>query len=315
MSAYSSLRTIVPATLILTVIAGCEQPEAGPSEQGRPAALSIAGELQKKALDEASGMTLSARDPGILWLHNDSGDKARLYAADLSGRHLGRLKLDKADNRDWEDIASFVLDDTPYLLVADIGDNDARHEHATLYVVEEPDLEDGDEQESEAAWRIRFRYPDGPRDAEAVAVDAANDRVLVLTKRDIPPVLYSVPLRPETGGIVEAQRLGEIVSLPPPTRQDLEFAPQTKDWHWQTTAMDIAPDGSAAVVMTYAAVYYYPFDGDWLSSLNQVALGFGLRRIRDAESVAFGADSNTIFLTVERKKAPLFRIDMGKAEK
>ena len=62
--------------------------------------------------------------------------------------------------------------------------------------------------------------------------------------------------------------------------------------------------------MTYAAIYYYPFNGDWYDSLNQQALGFGLRGIRDAEAAAFGAHSRQIFVTTERKRAPLFRIDM-----
>ena len=29
---------------------------------------------------EASGMAISRTQPGVLWLHNDSGDKARIYA-------------------------------------------------------------------------------------------------------------------------------------------------------------------------------------------------------------------------------------------
>lgn len=307
------MRPIMPLALLLA-LAGCERPSAEPSPEGVPASIVIAGELEKKALSEASGMALSRRDPSLLWLHNDSGSKARVYAIDFVGRHRGRLKVDDADNRDWEDMASFVLDDVPYLLLADIGDNDARHDHLVLYVVEEPDLEEDDEPDHEPAWTVRFRYPDGPRDAEAVAVDVRNQQALILTKRDIPPVLYAVPLRTDGDLVIEAKRLGPVASLPPPTRQDVEFAPQTKNWHWQPTAMDVAPDGSAAIVMTYAAVYYYPFNGDWFDSLNQLAFGFGLRGVRDAEAAAFGPQDSTIFVTIERKHAPLFRIDRGTRE-
>jgi len=300
------LQKLVP----LLALTACQEPVAEPSAASRPARFTVAGELENTELREASGMTASARTPGILWLHNDSGSKARLYAIDHEGRHIGRLKLEEADNRDWEDIAAFVLGDTPYLLVADIGDNDARRKHVTLYIVEEPDLTDDDKQRDEPAWRIRYTYPDGPRDAEAVAVDTAGNRALILTKRDIPPVLYAVPLAPGSDETVIAVRLGPITSLPPPSRRDVEFAPHTKNWHWQPTAMDFAADGSAAIILTYAAIYYYPFDGDWFGTLNQQALGLGLRGIRDAEAAAFGAHSRQFFVTIERKRAPLIRIDM-----
>ena len=299
---------------LAAALAACKQPVDEPSGQGRPATLLVAGSLENDALREASGIARSARDPGILWLHNDSGDKARLYAIDLAGRHRARLKLDKSDNRDWEDIASFTLDGTPYLLVADIGDNDSRHREGVLYVVEEPDLAAGSEFEVEPAWRIRFSYPGGPRDAEAVAVDTNGERVLILSKRELPPVLYSVPLKPAADA-VRATALGPVTSLPPPSRRDVEAAPRRKDWSWQPTAMDFAADGSAAVVLTEAGLYYFAFDGDWYSTLNQQAMGFGLRGIGNAESAAFDWDGHRIFVTVEGKHAPLYRIDMEAPER
>ena len=300
-------------TLLLAlapIVAACDSPVAEPPDEGRPARLVVAGSLQNDKLRESSGIARSARNPEVFWLHNDSGDKARLYAIDTQGRHRGRLRLDKSDNRDWEDIASFTLDGKAYLLVADIGDNNARHRTSVLYVVEEPDLAAGDEYEFEPAWRIRFRYPGGPRDAEAAAVDTAGQRVLILSKRELPPALYAVPLMPDNDEAVVAEKLGPVTSLPPPTRQDIEFATQRKDWSWQPTAMDLSADGSAALILTEAAVYYFPFDGDWLSTLNQQALGFGLRGVRNAESAAFGADSRQIYITFEGRNAPLLRIDM-----
>ena len=140
-----------------------------------------------------------------------------MHAISPRGKRLGEFNLKKSDNRDWEDLASFVLDGTPYLLVADIGDNDARHKKSTLYVVEEPDVEKS--AKAKVAWPIEFRYPDGPRDAEAVAVDMENRRALILSKRDIPPVLYELPLQPAGDDKLTAKWLGTIRSLPPPSRQ------------------------------------------------------------------------------------------------
>ena len=274
-----------------------------------PARLALAGRIDAPGLDELSGMARSARDPGRLWVHNDSGDKARLYAVGTDGRYLGRLKLEDADNVDWEDLASFSLGGRPYLLVADIGDNDRRRDVVSLYVVAEPAAPEHD---SAPDWRIDFRYPDGPRDAEAVAVDAAEGFVYILTKRDLPPLLYRVPLEPAGRTPVTAERLGPVATLPQPAQHELEIAAlATKDWHWQPTAMDFAADGTFVVVLTYSAVYYFRREpGTGLgAALGSPPLRFPLRNLNDAEAVAVSADGLHLYLTAEGAHAPLYRID------
>lgn len=302
------MRYLLP---IVVLLSACSEPgREAPADERRPR-LIVAGQLENEDLIEASGLARSQHDPEILWSINDGGSKPRIYAFDHTGAHRGRIKLEDARNRDWEDIASFTLDGKPWLLVADIGDNDNKRKKVSFYVVAEPDLADDDKLREKPAWRVDFRYPDGPRDAEAVAVDSANDRVLVLTKRDLPPVLYEVPLRPDTDKTVTATRLGQIESLPQPSRRDLDQALFTKDWHWQPTAMDLSPDGRLAVILTYRAVYVFRVGADLYDTLSGQAYALGLGNFRDAESVAFSADSKSIFVTVERRHAPLLRIDLN----
>jgi endonuclease/exonuclease/phosphatase family metal-dependent hydrolase len=271
----------------------------------------VAGRLENPKIVEASGLARSQRVPGVLWTINDSG-KSLLYALDATGGHLGTVELRKADNRDWEDLVSFTLDDDPWLLVADIGDNLARRKKLTLYVAKEPRA---DESKTKTDWEIEFEYPDGPRDAEAAAVDIENERVLVLSKRDIPPALYELPLRGDGGdGKVTAKWLGTIDSLPRPSRQDVEFAPKTKEWHWQPTGMDISADNRAAVIMTYRAVYYYlrrPGQ-NWFDALNSEPIRIGLGNFPNAEAVAFGDDARTVYVTGENRGALLLSVDLDR---
>jgi hypothetical protein len=303
------MRSLIPIVLLL---AACSEPVAEPPVDERRPRLIVAGQLENEDLIEASGLARSQRDPDILWSINDGGSKPRLYAFDSAGSHRGRIKLDDAKNRDWEDIASFTLDGEPWLLVADIGDNDSRREKVSFYVVAEPDLSEDDKIRDKPAGEVEFRYPDGPRDAEAVVVDTANERVLVLTKRNLPPVLYEVPLRPGTEDTVTAKWLGPVESLPLPSRQDVNQAVLTKNWHWQPTGMDISADGRLAVILTYRAIYVFRVqpDADLYDALSGQAYALGLGNFRDAESVAFHADSESIFVTVERRHAPLLRIDL-----
>jgi len=297
------------------LLCGCSGVDEDAAPAGPRPALIVAGQLQSDELVEASGLAHSQRRPDLLWSLNDGGSKARLYAFDEFGAERGRIRVDGAKNRDWEDLASFTLDGSPYLLVADTGDNNARRKSVWLYVVPEPDVEADDKVRLEPAWSIKFHYPDGPHDTEAVAVDVAGERVLLLTKRDLPPVLYAVPLRPDGDDTVTAERLGEIKSLPRPSRQDRENAKFTKDWHWQPTAMDLSPDGRLAVILTYRAVYVYRLaPGRTLyQSLSGQAYALGLGNFPHAESAAFSADSQSIFVTLEGHHPPLLRIDINGA--
>ncbi len=307
----------MPGFLLLALFAGCAE-DAPPAEEstdpepqvGIAAQMRIAGELDNEDIDEASGIAHSRRVPDMLWTHNDSGSKARLYAIDETGRQVGRIRLEQSDNRDWEDLASAGSGDTAILVAADIGDNEGRRRRLSLYVIEEPDLSIDDKPELEPLRRIDFRYPDGPRDAESLAID--GDRALILTKRDLPPILYAVDLEPDTGGVIEAERIGPVRTLPPPSRRDREFAPTSNNWHWQPTAMDIAPDESAMVILTYAAVYYYRHipGEDWYETLSRPPLAYRLGNVRNAEAVSFGADGLSIYITVEDRNAPLYRIDI-----
>lgn len=295
--------------------AGCSDDKAANPSADEPAGinatLAVPGNLENKDIAEASGLAASRRRNDLLWTHNDSGAKARLYALGLAGESRGRAKIEGVDNRDWEDIAAFVLDSIPYLLIADVGDNAANRDTVTLYIVEEPDLDADDKPELKTAWEIELRYPDGPRDVEAVAVDSDNAQVLLLAKRTIPAELYAVPLRPETDKVVTAGFLGHLDTLPQPSRSDVVFAPKTEDWFWQPTGMDIASDGSAIAIVTYyPAVYLYLRDGDWLNTLQQAPLRLTLRRTPNPEAVAFGPDNQSLFVTTEKKHAALLRIDI-----
>jgi len=233
-----------------------------------------------------------------------------LHAIGNDGRDEGSLRLEPAKNLDWESVASFELDGKHWLLVADAGDNDAVREHSTIYVVAEPTLHEREDAVAPPAWTIEFRWPDGPRDCEAVAVDSDGERILLLSKRSIPAELYELPIRPGLDGAVTAIRLGAVDSLPQPTARDRERASVELDWHWQPTAMDISPDGSSAVILTYRAVYHFERTGGepWIAALRKppsmIALEF------EAEAVAFVEDGSSVIVTVESPFAPLYQVPL-----
>ena len=268
----------------------------------------VVGSIENNDIDEASGLARSQRDPNVLWVVNDDGPSV-LHAIDTTGGMLGRVKIADASNRDWEDMASFTLDGVPYLLLADIGDNDGDRKDVRFYVVEEPDPA---EKKVDYAWRVDFSYPGGPRDAEAVAVDVENDRVLVMSKRDIPARLYSVPLRPDSDKRQVASALAAVGGLPQPSRRDVEYAPRTDDYYWRPTGMDLSDDGNRAIVLTYGGVFLFDREPgtDWAEAFQGVPTVVSRTRNRQAEAIAFSAAGNAVFITIEQRNAPLFRLPL-----
>ena len=307
------MHRLTPILILLSASACSDAGNAPASEKTPDLVPVVIGKLEDSHIREASGLARSQRQENILWVINDNGAREWVHAINPRGARLGEFDLKKSKNKDWEDLASFRLDGIPYLMIADIGDNDARHKTRTLYFVEEPEA--AKKEKEKIAWQVNFKYPNGPRDAEAAAVDVDNERALVLSKRDIPPSLYELPLKPDSDKKVTAKWLGTIRSLPAPSRQDVEFAPKTKDWHWQPVGMDISRDNLAAVILTYRAVYYYTRqpDQDWFDALNTKPRRVSLGNFRNAEAIAFGDDSRRVIVTGENRHSPILLIDFNEA--
>lgn len=265
-------------------------------------------------LREISGLAVSLRDPSRLWVLNDSGNGARIFAIARSGERLATVAVLGARNRDWEDLTAATLDGRSTLIIGDIGDNDARRPYVSLYLVPEPLVQEGRPTAAVKVERtIHFRYPDGPRDAEGLAFDSAAGEVLVLSKRAVPPVLYAVPLASETASVsqvVTARRVAEVASLPPPSLTDVAADPRFGIYASQPTALDYVPS-VGLLVMTYARPYL--FDANVPATPAELLSGpprpVVSARLRQAEAAVI--DGEHLLLTSERVPAPLLRVPHG----
>jgi hypothetical protein len=204
-----------------------------------------------------------------------------------------------ATNRDWEDIASFALDGSPHLLIADSGDNAARHRRSRLYVVEEP--EPGAAGVA-LAWSVDFAYPDGPRDCEAVAVDPAGGRVLLLSKRDSPPRVYAVPLRVAEGEVARAESVGAL-------GWPVNSAAHARRMPWallpdQPTAWDVTPRWIAILTYGRVALYGRNVGEPLIEALAREPVLLDMKGGFQAEALAL-ADDASVYVTGEGEQAPL----------
>jgi hypothetical protein len=124
--------------------------------------------------------------------------------------------------------------------------------------------------------------------------------------------LYSIPLYPTSDELLTATRIGEIDSIPQPTAYDLERAIPDQNWHWQPNAFDLSAAGDAAVILTYSAVYYFARQSEqsWFATLQSTPQRFDLGTYREAESVIFDQAGEQIYVTTEKRNAPLLRLQL-----
>lgn len=106
-------------------------------------------------LEETSGLAMHR---GLLWTHNDSGDKAKVYQLDSAGKQLKYVVIENGHNFDWEEMAQ----DKDYLYVADIGDNFAQREELVLYRLAWSDLRAAKNAAKVTATKMSIKVADKP---------------------------------------------------------------------------------------------------------------------------------------------------------
>lgn len=277
---------------------------AAPTPYGPPQLDAL---ITDPALDEISGVAASRRVDDVYWVHNDAPRPASLVALDGKGRRLGSLRIDGVRAVDWEDIASYTLAGKAWLLVGDIGDNAAVRKEYELLAIEEPSLDSSrDTLVAKPAWRLRFRYPDGAHDVEAMAVDARRREILLMTKRTPRPTLYRLPLGAGDGGVAVAERLLDIDAIPPPTAAERSAHFPAARLGGSPTAMDIDAEGRRAAVLTYRDIWIFTRvgDEDWAAAFARAPRRLPLPPLAQAEALGFNRSGTQLRLASERLPAP-----------
>jgi len=226
------------------------------------------GELQVQ-LKEASGVAVSRQFPGRLYHINDSGSDGDFYMTAMDGGNTREVRLAGFDPVDTEALS---LGPCPgqgqqpsCLYIGDIGDNNKKRNSIEIVVVEEVR---NFPQTVKPRSRMKLRYPDGPHDAESLAVHP-NGTIYILTK-ERPARLFKVdPARTE---------LVPVTTLNPDT---------------VPTDMTISDDGTKLLVLTYTDAFEYTMD---FKQQQRISLNL----LQQQESVAYLPGSRSFIYTTER---------------
>ena len=276
-------------------------------------------EVTHPELDEMSGIVASTYED-IFWVHNDSGDSARIFAVKVDGsvvlpRSIQAFfpnrspdmwegySVDNAWHQDWEDIA--IANGT--LFIADVGNNANARRDLGIYVVNEPNPNYVHKTRAAQFLPIRypdqFQYPAKQWHFDCEAVFTFNGKLYFLTKHRQP----GKPMGWESG--TKLSRLD-------PRRTDQENVLTLVDRHTGialATGADVSPDSDHLAVLTYSRLWVFdrPKHGDkWLQSSARV-LDLDRNLVQQNEAVAWETN-NSLLITNENRA--IFRVSLDALE-
>ncbi len=242
-------------------------------------------EITGGTIPEASGIADSKKNPGYLWVEEDSGNPADIHLLGHDGKIAKSIPLKGAMNRDWEDMALAPGPDAGinYIYLADIGDNNLEYNEYSFYRFEEPAISVDTVTDYN---KISFNYPDGHHDAEAFVVDPQTKDIYVITKREDSSRVYKI--------------------LYPQDTENINYAVFVYSLTYNgVVSTALSPDGKDLIVKTYTALFYYPRDAsesiEGALKKKPVTLGYELEA--QGEAISFAADNSGFYTLSEMRNA------------
>ncbi len=257
------------------------------------------GTVESSLLTEISGVAASRENADVLWVHNDSGDSARIYAMSIQGKHLGVYNLIGANATDWEDIAigPGPVEGQDYIYAGDIGDNARQRSSVTVYRVAEPSVSTAQDPvtvDLDGVDALPMQYP-GPAvyDCETLLVDPVSGDLFLVTKDRAGENMAHVFRNPapHTSGVMVTLELVDSIPLT-----------------FQVTGGDVSPSGDGVLLRLYFQAYYWSraMGTNLWEAFSGTACTVPLAVEPQGEAIAFAADGLGYYTVSEGNFQPIY---------
>ncbi len=262
-----------------------------------PVELKVCGNLKFAPIVESSGIVRSRLWPEVLWTHNDSGDRARIFPVKKDGSIIspswsdqpyeGVILLD-AVNVDWEDIA---IDKNNNLIIGAFGNNGNARRDLAIYILAEPNPYE--RYNTRILFKIPFVYPDQKeypakkRNFDAEALFYAKDKLYILSKNRADD--YTKLYRFDSTKTDAVNVLTLISSF---------------NIRSQVTAADANSDGTKIAVLTYRAVWLFESQDGSDDYFNGKISWLPIKNGKICEGICFYDDS----LIISNEQRSLFEV-------
>lgn len=255
-------------------------------------------------ITEMSGIVKSTQFSDTYWVHNDSGDSARIFAINSKGAVItppdtsratwAGMNVATATNVDWEDIAI----DGPTLYIADVGNNANNRQNLGIYVVTEPNPRSSARVRANKHYRVRYpdqtSFPASPMHFDCEAVFFHHGKLFLITKHragqlglpDDSAKLYRLDTL-STAEVNVLTKLDEIDNL--------------GGW---VTAADVSPDGTKLAVLCQAvgqSVWIFDATRSDDKFFSGTSRKIPLSGLQQAEAICFDGNE-TVVITNEQRQ-------------
>jgi hypothetical protein len=280
-----------------------------------PASLRLVRLQARSDLTESSAAAMSFGQPGVFFTINDSGNDPLLFALDTTGADRGVWRVAGATNVDWEaaSIGPCVVnrvivpavgmpDECVY--IGDTGDNGEKRPTRVIYRVPEPRAQRAGVVGDLTAEVLRYRYPDGPHDVEAMYVPPNGD-IYLITKR--PRRDAAGRLRPALVFMLPPDAWGKPEPVVAQLVDSLAIVPGSAPLRYITDAA-LAPDARSLAVRTYAQVFTFAVDpatGRVRGAIPPAVCNIVALDVWQGEGITWLGRSNKLLLTSEGHNSPL----------
>jgi hypothetical protein len=275
------------------------------------------GTVSSPSLTEISGMSTSLNFQGVLYVINDSGNSPTLHALDERGQLLASWPV-QAPNRDWEDLASFSIADSNFIIIGDTGDNLQTRDCSVLHFIIEPSLFH-DPVELKPSASIKICYDDGPRNVEAFTI--IENMLYLLSKEPIgtagrsPSGVYRVSLPSDLAQLYTTLELPAIRVADMPLRDtgiegSLVAALAGVDLS-HPTSMDFDSIAESVYILTYREVLKIRkrHSQTWSEAFAAPAEQIMSHTLGQAEALTV-SPGRAVWFTSESTQAPIWAIPL-----
>lgn len=300
---------VIFEVFIVAMFVGCGGISSNPvphSNSGSYTPPKVIGNIRSTDVTESSGIAASRCQSNVFWTHNDSGDEAFIYAFDRTGESLGTWKIPNAENKDWEDIATFKdKAGKCFLFIGETGNNKLKRDKYLVYRILEPLIMPSDASSDRkkplstaSADLLTFIYPDSDHDAETLMVHPNSGDIYVITKLVSGPAgVYRIKSSFNSADFLRAELVATIAVPAVP--------------NGFLTGGDISPDGRRVIICDYSQAYELAlpdgeadFDNVWKQAAEPIDLG----KRKGGESICYGVDGGSIFATSEGRNSPIIEV-------
>jgi hypothetical protein len=274
-------------------------------------------------ITEMSGIVKSKRRDDLYWVHNDSGDSARIFAITADGHSVlptyskfsyygdeeeeGKeqwqgFEVLYANNVDWEDIAA----DENYLYVADVGNNGNARRDLVIYMLSEIDPTASTRtaviKKLPVVYPEQTEYPPANLHYDSESLFVSGGMLYLITKHRVRPGILSSSWEPGANLY----------------RLDTAFDDQNNvltrvDSHPALTAAtgaDLSPDGQTLAVVSPGDLYLFrqPVGDQWLSQSEVLRVPLDRSVFEQVEGIAW---ENEDSLLITNEQGNIFRVQVS----